>query len=152
MNEGKIQQNLDILQNSLHKLDESSQTKLLKDITAAIAAFVRSIKKVSDATEGIFDTSGEIAESVQEGFEELVGISNGKKTFLRTPAKILTLLLNINVDTVDKTQNKSQNSSRNNVENMAANKVRVRRLSQNVIPQRIKNKNMLNRGIRNTPF
>ena len=101
MNKEKIQENLDIIQHSLHKLDERSQAKILEEITGAIAAFVRSENNDSDATGGIFDTLSEIAESLQEDFAELIGISNNKKTFVRALAKIFTFFLNTNVDTVD---------------------------------------------------
>ena len=51
---------------------------------------------------------GEIAESVQEDFEELVGISNDKMNFIRALTKIFMLLLcyflNTNVNTADKTK------------------------------------------------
>ena len=86
VSEEKIQESLDIIQNSFHKLDESSQAKILEKITVAIAAFVRSENNDSDATDGIFDTLGEIAECVPEDFEELIGISSDKKTFARALA------------------------------------------------------------------
>ena len=98
----KIQENLDIIQHSLHKLDKCLQGKILEEIIAAIDAFVRSENNDNDATDGIFDTLCKITESVQKDFEELVRISNDKKTFVRALAKIFMLLLNTNVDTVDK--------------------------------------------------
>ena len=79
-----------MIQNSFHKLDESSQAKILEEITAAIAAFVRSENNDNDATDGISDT----AESVQKYFKKLVGFFNYKKPSVRALAKILTLLLN----------------------------------------------------------
>ena len=48
-----------------------------------------------------FDVLGEIADSVQEDFEELVGISSVKKHFIRALTKIFTLLLNTKVDIVE---------------------------------------------------
>ena len=102
MTEEKIQENLDIIQHSLNKLDKCLQAKILEEIIAAIDAFVRSENNDNDATDGIFDTLGKITESVQKDFEELVRISNDKKTFVRALAKIFMLLLNTNVDTVDK--------------------------------------------------
>ena len=69
MTEEKMQKNLDIIQHSFHKLDESSQAKILEEITAAIAAFARSENNNNDATDGIFYTLGETAESAQEDFE-----------------------------------------------------------------------------------
>ena len=72
----------------------------------------------------------------KEDSVELVGISNDKKTFVRALAKIFTLLLNKNVDTINKIKKHSQNSYRNNIENVARTKTTVRRLPQVVIPQR----------------
>ena len=102
MTEEKIHENLDIIQHGFHKLDKCLQAKILEEIIAAIDAFVRSENNDNDATDGIFDTLGKITESVQKDFEELVRISNDKKTFVRALAKIFMLLLNTNVDTVDK--------------------------------------------------
>lgn len=90
---------LDIIQNSFHKLDESSLAKILGKITAVMAAFVRSKNNDNNAKDRIFDIFGEISESIQEDFKEVVGISNDKKAFVRTLAKIFLLLLNTNVNT-----------------------------------------------------
>ena len=90
---------LDIIQNSFHKLDESSLAKILEKITAVMAAFVRSKKNDNNAKDRIFDIFGEIGESTQEDFKEVVGISNDKKAFVRALAKIFLLLLNTNVNT-----------------------------------------------------
>ena len=88
---GKNTGKFDIIQNSSHKRHESSQAKILEEITAAIAAFVRYENRNNNVTDGFFDTLGEISESVQKDFDKLVGISNDKKTFVRAPAKIFTL-------------------------------------------------------------
>ena len=64
-------------------------------------AYFKSENDNNDATDGIFNALSEIAESVQEDFEELVG-KNDKKAFVRALARIFTLLLNTNVDTIDK--------------------------------------------------
>ena len=44
----------------------------------------------------------EIANSVQEEFEELVEISSDKRHFIKVLTKIFTLLLNTNVSSVEK--------------------------------------------------
>ena len=54
----KIQENPAIIQHSFHKLDKSYQARILEEITAAIAAFVRSKNNDNDATDGTFDTLG----------------------------------------------------------------------------------------------
>ena len=91
---------LDIIQNSFHKLDESSLAKILGKITAVMAAFVRSKNNDNNAKDRIFDIFGEIGESIQEDFKEVVGISNDKQAFVRALAKIFLLLLNTNVNTI----------------------------------------------------
>ena len=68
----------------------------------AIATYLKSENNNDDATNTIFDVLSEIAESVQEDLEELVGISNDKKTFISAPTKIFILILNTNVNTVDR--------------------------------------------------
>ena len=50
----------------------------------------------------MFDILSEIAESVQEDFEELIGISNDKKHFIRPLTNVFTLLPNTNIDTINK--------------------------------------------------
>ena len=44
----------------------------------------------------------DIDDSVQEEFEELVAISNDKRRFIKALTKIFTLLLNTNVDSIEK--------------------------------------------------
>ena len=68
----------------------------------AIATYLKSENNDDDATNRIFDVLSEIAESVQEDLEEIVGISNDKKTFTSAPTKIFILILNTNVNTVDR--------------------------------------------------
>ena len=101
MAEQKIPETLHTIQNSFDNLDATEQVKLLEEITC-IMAYFKSENDNNDATDGIFNALSEIAESVQEDFEELVGISNDKKAFVRALARIFTLLLNTNIDTIDK--------------------------------------------------
>ena len=96
-----MQDKLDSIQNNYDKLNKLEQAKILEEITSAIASYVRYENKDNDAKDGLFDTLNDIAESIQEDFEELVGISNDKKKLYKS-TKIFTLLLNINVNTVEK--------------------------------------------------
>ena len=89
----KTQETLDYIQKSFGNLEKIDQAKIFEEITSAIAAHVRSENNDDDVTDENFYTLGEIAESVQEDFEELVGISNNKKTFIRALTKIFALLL-----------------------------------------------------------
>ena len=65
MNEQRIQEILESIQNSFGCLDKIEQAKILEEITAKIAAHVTSENKDEDAKDGIFDALGEITESVQ---------------------------------------------------------------------------------------
>ena len=100
--EQKIQDKLDSIYNSYDKLNKLEQAKILEEITAAIASYVRYENNDNDATDRTFEALSDIAKSVQENFEKLVGISNDKKTFIRAMTKIFTLLLNTNVNTIEK--------------------------------------------------
>ena len=82
-------------------LKKLEQAKILEEIITAIAAHVKSENNDDDATDRFFDTLGEIAESVQENFEELAGISEDKRTFIKAITNIFMLLLNTNVNTVN---------------------------------------------------
>ena len=100
MTEQKIQEQINYVQNIFINMDRIEQAKILEEITAAIAAYVRSENVNSDAGKGIFYALGEVAESLQEDFQEFLGISNDKHVFLSRLTKIFTLLLNTNVSTV----------------------------------------------------
>ena len=68
----------------------------------AISEHVTFENENRDSTDGVLDVIREIANSVQEDFEEFVGTSYDKKHFIRALTKIFTLLLNTKVDTVEK--------------------------------------------------
>ena len=99
MDEQKIQDKIDSIHNISVNLVRIEQAKILEEITVE---HVRSENNNNNATDGIFDALGAIAESVQENFEELVRISKDKRPFIRSLTKILTLLLNTNVNTAEK--------------------------------------------------
>ena len=88
-----------------------------------------------------------IAEYVQEDFEELVGISNDKKHFIRALTEIFTLLLNTKVDIVDKIKKTLKIA----IETALKLWQEPRRLPI-TMPTRIGNKNILNRCLRILPF
>ena len=56
----------------------------------------------TDSTDGIFDFLSQISNSVQEGFDELLGGDSGKKRFVKAMSKIFTLLFKTRVDTAEK--------------------------------------------------
>ena len=61
----KINNKIEVLQNSYSKPLTLENEELFEEIT-------RAISEHRDSTDGIFDVLGEIADSVQEDFEELV--------------------------------------------------------------------------------
>ena len=76
--------------------------QLIEEITTAISKHVIFENENKDSTDGVLDVIREIADSVHEDFEKLVGIPNDKKHFIRALTKIFILLLNTKVDTVEK--------------------------------------------------
>ena len=98
----EFQEKIESLGNNYSKLNTLESVQLFEEITRAISEHVTFENKNRDSTDGIFDVLSKIADSVQEDFEELVGISSNKKHFIRALTKIFTLLLNTKVDTVEK--------------------------------------------------
>ena len=76
--------------------------QLIEKITIAISEPITFENENRDSTDGILDVKREIADSVQEDFEELVEISDNIKHFIRALTKIFTLLLNTKVETIEK--------------------------------------------------
>ena len=56
MNEQRIQENLESIQNNFDKLSIIEQARILEEITNAIATHVRFENNDGDETDGIFDT------------------------------------------------------------------------------------------------
>ena len=79
-----MQDKLNSIQNSYNKLNKLEQVKILEEIKSAIASYVRYENNDKNATGRIFDVLSDTAESVQEDFEELVGISNDKKNLYKS--------------------------------------------------------------------
>ena len=55
-----------------------------------------------DEADEIFDLLGDLSDSLQEEFEELVAGDSDKKCFIRALSRIFALLLNTKVDTAKK--------------------------------------------------
>ena len=102
MDEEKLKVKIEVLSQSCEQLSKLEQEKLFEEISNTVASYVRYENDYSDTTDEIFDALGEIVESVQEEFKELVGTSNHKNNFIKALTKVFTLLLNTNVDTVEK--------------------------------------------------
>ena len=98
----KINKKIETLENNYSRMYKLEVAQLFEEITKAISEHVTFENENRDSTDGVFDMLGEIADSVQEDFEELVGISSNEKHFIRALTKLFTLPLNTKVDTVDK--------------------------------------------------
>ena len=94
----KLGEKIEALENSYSRLYMLENVQLIEEITTAISERVTFENKNRESTDGVLDIIREIADSVQEDFEELVGIFNDKKHFIRALTKIFTLLLNTKVD------------------------------------------------------
>ena len=62
--------------------DHEAQMRQLSKITDEIEQFIREENNNSDAADGAFDVLSDLAESVQEDFEELIDADSDKKIFL----------------------------------------------------------------------
>lgn len=82
-------------------VDHNEQVKLLEQITAEIAAYIRQENNDNDYTDSAFDLLSNLAESAVEDFEELIGVDRTEKVYSST-SKIFALLLNTNVSSVQK--------------------------------------------------
>ena len=83
----KIINKIEASENSYSKLHTLENAELFEEITRAISERVTFENENRDSTDGIFDVLGEIADSVQEDFEGLVGISSDQKTFYKSVNK-----------------------------------------------------------------
>ena len=102
--ENKSQQTIDDLYEKSKNADHEAQVALLAKITNEIKQLIREENGKSDTTESAFDVLSEVAESLQEEFEELIEADSNKKIFMKVLSKIFELLLNANVNTIDKSK------------------------------------------------
>lgn len=102
--ENKSQQTIDDLYQKSKNADHEAQVALLAKITNEIKQLIREENGKSDTTDSAFDVLSEVAESLQEDFEELIEADSNKKIFMKVLSKIFELLLNANVNTIDKSK------------------------------------------------
>ena len=102
MESAKIDEKIEILEDSYSKLYNLENAQLFEEITRLISEHVKFEDEGKDSTGGLLNVLSDIADSVRKEFEELVGISNDKRHYITVLTKIFTLLLNTNVDTVEK--------------------------------------------------
>ena len=102
--ENKSQQTIDDLYQKSKNADHEAQVALPAKITNEIKQLIREENGKSDTTDSAFDVLSEVAESLQEDFEELIEADSNKKIFMKVLSKIFELLLNANVNTIDKSK------------------------------------------------
>ena len=100
--ENKQQQTIDSFYEKFKNAGHEVQTALLAEITNQIAQLIIEENGKSDTTERDFDVLSDLVEFLQEDVEELIEAESDKKKFMKGLSKILDLLLNTNVSTIDK--------------------------------------------------
>ena len=98
----KSQQTIDELCEKLKDADHEAQVGLLVKITNEVEQFIREENDNSYSTDGAFDALSDIAQSAQEDFDELIDVGSDKKKFIKALPQIFALLLNTNVNSVEK--------------------------------------------------
>ena len=83
-------------------LSRKFQLLKLSSFTSEIKQFIRKENGNSDSTDGAFHVLRDIAQSVQEDFDEFIDVNSDKKKFIKALSKTFALLLNINVNSVKK--------------------------------------------------
>ena len=76
------------------------QAELLPKITDKTEQLIRQENSDNNSTNGTFGLLSDLAESVQEGFEELIDADSNKKKFIKVLSEILPLLLNTTVNSI----------------------------------------------------
>ena len=69
-----------------------TQSEVIEKILQVLMEHIETENKDLDSTDRILDTIHDIADSVQEEFEELIDIDSDKKTFIRNLSKLFTIL------------------------------------------------------------
>ena len=82
------------------EIDEEHKI-IFESITNELKEFILD-EVEADAEHGFFNIVDDLANKLQEDYEELIGEDNDKKRFDRSLTHVFALLLNTKVDTVDK--------------------------------------------------
>ena len=77
-------------------------TLIFEEINKELEEYLLEKSINTDSTNGVFDFLETLNNQVQENFDELIGEDTNKKRFITALTRILALLLNTKVDTVDK--------------------------------------------------
>ena len=68
-----------------------TQSEIVKKILEVITEHIETENKDHNSTGGILNIIRDIADSVQQEFEQLIGISSERKIFVRNLSKIFTI-------------------------------------------------------------
>ena len=80
MEDNKVQKKLTTYVKKLKNVSHNEQAELLAKITNQIQQFIRQENNNSYSTDGAFDLLSDLAESVQEDFDELIDVDSDKKS------------------------------------------------------------------------
>ena len=92
MAENKSQQTINDLRQKFKNADHEAQARLLAKIKEKIDQFIREENNNSDATDGAFEVLSDLAEFVQEDFEDLIDADCDQKKFIKVLSKMFALL------------------------------------------------------------
>ena len=102
MSSGTSEEKIDYILFTFVQVDKESLAWLFEKNKQRARSILYKENNDTDSTDGIFDFLSQISNSVQEGFDELLGGDSGKKRFVKAMSKIFTLLFKTRVDTAEK--------------------------------------------------
>ena len=79
-------------------LEAETEYKLIEKVLLVITEHIETENKGLNSTDRVLDTTHGIADSIQQDFQELIGIESDKKTFVRNLSKLFAILLNTNIE------------------------------------------------------
>ena len=79
-----------------------TKSEITEKILLVITEHTESENKDFYSRDRIFDIIQDIADSIQQEFEKLIGIDSNKKMFVRNLSKLFAILLNTDYDTAKK--------------------------------------------------
>ena len=75
---------------------------LFEEVERELKEYLLEQRLEGDSTDGPFDFIENLTYRLQEDFDEIIAEDNVKKTFIKSLARVCTLLLNTRVDSVEK--------------------------------------------------
>ena len=81
---------------------------IFDNITNELEEYLLEEQGESDAEDGLFSIVESVTNKLQEDYDELNGNNTDKKRFIKSLTRVFALLLNTEVDTVDKIKKKTE--------------------------------------------